>query len=106
MPSNATVDRCYWTNIARAVDSGDGSLRGEMDVDVAIIGGGIVGIVAARLLKDRGYRVAVMEAGRVGHGVTGRSTAKVTAQHALFLQRIEKDHGVEASRAYAQANRA
>ena len=97
-------DECYWTASADARRSSP--LQGETTADFAIIGGGIVGIVAARLLKDRGHRVAVVEAGRVGHGVTGRSTAKVTAQHSTFLHRIERKHGAEAARAYAEFNRA
>jgi glycine/D-amino acid oxidase-like deaminating enzyme len=40
-------------------------------VDVAIVGGGIVGITTARLLKDRGLKVALLEARRVGCEVTG-----------------------------------
>ncbi len=99
------MDTCYWTKSARAADEFAG-LRGDIDVDVAIVGGGIVGVIAARLLKDGGHSVAVIEAGRVGQGVTGRSTAKVTAQHSLFLQRIERDHDEETARAYAGANRA
>ena len=99
-----TQDACYWT---AALDSAPyPALSGGVSADVAIIGGGIVGVVAARLLADAGRSVALLEAGRVGHGVTGRSTAKVTAQHSLFLQRIEKDHGAQAARAYAEANRA
>ena len=101
----AAIDHCYWTAIAREAPPAE-PLRGEVEVDVAIIGGGMVGVVAARLLKDRGQRVAVVEAGRAGHGVTGRSTAKVTAQHANYLQRIEGQHGAEAARTYAEANRA
>jgi len=104
MPA-ATHDRCYWTGTARTAPDHP-ALRGDLRVDVAVIGGGIVGVVAARLLKDRGHTVAVVEADRVGHGVTGRSTAKVTAQHSLFLQRIEGQHGADAARAYADANRA
>ena len=100
----APIDPCYWTRSARRHDFP--GLRGDLEVDVAVIGGGIVGTVAALLLKDRGRTVAIVEAGRVGHGVTGRSTAKVTAQHSLFLQRIERDHGEDAARAYAEANRA
>ena len=99
-------DACYWTETARSCGEASSTLRGDIEVDVAIVGGGIVGAVAARLLKDRGQRIAVVEAGRAGHGVTGRSTAKVTAQHALFLKRIETDHGPEAARAYAEANKA
>lgn len=105
MSKTAHIDDCYWTAIAREGPAAP-SLRGTIEVDIAIIGGGIVGIVAARLLKDRGQRVAVVEAGRVGQGVTGRSTAKVTAQHSVYLQRIERDHGAEAARTYAAANRA
>jgi glycine/D-amino acid oxidase-like deaminating enzyme len=102
---HAAHDSCYWTETARPAPA-HSALHGEIDVDVAVIGAGIVGIVAARLLKDRGLTVAVVEAGRAGHGVTGRSTAKVTAQHSLFLQGIEDQHGRDAARAYADANRA
>src|SRR5687768_8207166 len=99
-----TQDGCYWTETARAAPA-HSALSGDVNVDVAVIGSGIVGVVAARLLKDRGLPVAVVEAGRAGHGVTGRSTAKVTAQHSLFLQRIEDQHGRDAARTYADANR-
>ena len=102
--SGAAQDRCYWTETARAAPAHP-ALSGDVTADVAVIGGGIVGVVAARLLKDRGLKVAVIEAGRAGHAVTGRSTAKVTAQHSLFLQRIEDQHGRDAARIYAEANR-
>lgn len=100
----APLDHCYWTHTARTA-AGFPSLKDDLEADVAIIGGGIVGVVAARLLKDRGRSVALVEACRVGQGVTGRSTAKVTAQHNLFLHRIEDQHGVDAARTYAGANR-
>ena len=100
----APHDHCYWTQTARPAPEYP-SLQGDIDADVAIIGGGIVGVMAARFLKDRGRTVALVEACRVGQGVTGRSTAKVTAQHSLFLQRIEDQHGTEAARTYAEANR-
>lgn len=100
------MDACYWTEVARKLAAASNRLHGEVDVDVAIIGGGIVGAIVARLLKDSGRTVALIDAGRAGYGVTGRSTAKVTAQHSTFLQRIEHDHGPEAARTYADANRA
>ena len=101
----APLDHCYWTHTARTANT-FATLQGEVEADVAIIGGGIVGTVAARLLKDAGRTVALVEAGRCGFGVTGRSTAKVTAQHSLFLSRIEEQHGADAARTYADANRA
>lgn len=50
-------------------------LRGDISVDVAIVGGGITGLTAAALLAEAGRRVAVLEAGRLGGGVTGHTTA-------------------------------
>ena len=72
----------YWA--ATAGNSGFPQFAGEITVDVAVIGGGIVGITTARALKDLGYTVAVIEALRVGRQVTGQSTAKVTSQHKLI----------------------
>jgi monoamine oxidase len=59
------------------------ALQDDTAVDVAILGGGIVGLTAAVLLKRLGKTVAVIEARRVAEGVTGHTTAKVTSQHRL-----------------------
>src|SRR5688572_25829984 len=59
------IDHCYWTQKARPERFEP--LSGDVEVDVAVIGGGIVGTIAARLLKDRGHNVAIVDAGRIGH---------------------------------------
>ena len=78
-------------------------LSGDLDVDVAIVGAGIVGVSAARFIKDRGLTVAVVEARRVGQGVSGKATAKVTSQHGITYQTIEKKFGEDRARLYAEA---
>jgi ribulose 1,5-bisphosphate synthetase/thiazole synthase len=45
-------NRTYWTETAETTSFPE--LAGDVKVDVAIVGGGIVGITAARLLKDAG----------------------------------------------------
>ncbi len=53
-------------------------LTGEISVDIAIIGGGLTGVNAALELTQRGYRVALLEAERIGWGATGRNGGQVT----------------------------
>ncbi len=79
-------------------------LEGDIAADVAIIGGGIVGVTTARLLKDRGVKVALVEARGIGEEVTGKSTAKITSQHSIALTVIAGKFGEESARLYAEAN--
>ena len=58
-------------------------LSGDVETDVAVIGAGIAGLTAALALKRAGHTVAVIEAARVGTGVTGHTTGKVTSLHRL-----------------------
>ena len=48
-------------------------LRGELRVDVAVVGGGLAGCSAALHLAQRGFKVALLEAHFVGYGASGRS---------------------------------
>jgi len=48
-------------------------LRGEHSADVCIIGAGFTGISSALHLAERGYRVHVVEANKVGWGASGRN---------------------------------
>jgi gamma-glutamylputrescine oxidase len=49
------------------------TLRGALQADVVVLGGGIAGCSAALHLAKRGYRVALLEARTVGFGASGRS---------------------------------
>jgi glycine/D-amino acid oxidase-like deaminating enzyme/nitrite reductase/ring-hydroxylating ferredoxin subunit len=82
------------------------SLTGRIDVDVAVVGGGIAGLTTALLLKQAGATVAVIEADRVASGTTGYTTAKVTSLHGLTYAGLVSTHGEDRARQYAQANQA
>ena len=60
-------------------------LEGELEVDVAVLGGGIAGLTTALRLKRDGARVAVLEAATVGSGATGNNTGKVSALQGTTL---------------------
>jgi glycine/D-amino acid oxidase-like deaminating enzyme/nitrite reductase/ring-hydroxylating ferredoxin subunit len=96
--------RSYWNATATAPDFP--TLEGDLEVDVAVIGGGIVGVTTARLLKDKGQRVALVEARRVGREVTGKSTAKMSSQHGIRYQILERKFGEDRARLYAEAQEA
>ena len=66
------------------------SLEGNIEADVAIIGGGITGLTAAMLLMDSGQKVAIVEARKIGHGVTGNSTGNLYSTVDEHLSHIKK----------------
>lgn len=58
------------------------------ELDVAIIGGGITGLSTAYYLRDSNLKVAIFEQGKIGMGVTSRSTAKITYLQGDIYQRL------------------
>ncbi len=71
-----------------------------------VVGAGITGLSTALLLSRQGLDVVVLDAGQVGDGVTGGTTAKVTALHGQRYAEIGRRHGPEVAAAYATANTA
>ena len=99
MPPTTTAAQSLWlaalpaTTYPRPSD--------ERAFDVLVLGGGITGLTTALLLKRRGARVAVVEAGRVGAGVSGNNTAKVTALQSTLLTSIGSTRGTQVADEYA-----
>lgn len=79
-------------------------LMQDITVDVAVVGGGMAGILTAYLLKEQGVHVAVLEADRIGGGQTGKTTAKITSQHGVIYQKLLSKHGQEAAEKYSLEN--
>lgn len=98
----SSIHEPYW--IASTSKTDYPALKEDISVDVAIVGGGIVGITTAFLLKGKGLKVAVLEANRIAHGTTGHTTAKITSQHGLIYDKIISKFGKEKARQYADAN--
>lgn len=90
--------------MASAPGEAYGRLTTNVSVDVAVVGGGLAGIVTAFMLAQDGARVAVVESGRIGAGVTGYTTAKVTIGHGLIYGELASNAGEDYARAYAEAN--
>ena len=96
--------RSYW--LATKPDLRFVPLAGDVAVDVAVLGGGITGVTTALLLKQAGKTVALVELRRVGHGVSGNTTAKLTSGHGFVYAKLAQKHGLEVARVYAESNEA
>jgi glycine/D-amino acid oxidase-like deaminating enzyme/nitrite reductase/ring-hydroxylating ferredoxin subunit len=79
-------------------------LERDLEVDVCVVGAGIAGLSVAYELSRGGASVAVLEGRRIGDGVTGNTTAKLTALQGTRYTSMLSTHGVEVARAYADAN--
>ncbi|WP_191907039.1 FAD-dependent oxidoreductase [Adhaeribacter soli] len=79
------------------------ALDGNIDVDVAIIGGGITGITTALQLTNAGKKVAVLEARRVGGGTTGWSTGNLYVPVGFYLHNIARSRNQEVASTVARA---
>jgi glycine/D-amino acid oxidase-like deaminating enzyme len=76
-----------------------GRLSIDLDVDVCVIGGGFAGLTTAREVARRGWSVAVVEAGRVAGGASGRSCGFVLPGFAEHPDRIIQRVGMERAKA-------
>jgi gamma-glutamylputrescine oxidase len=73
-------------------------LQGSVDADVAVVGGGLAGLSAAIELADRGYRVVLLEAQRLGWGASGRNGGQALAGLACEQDVIEAQLGRDEAR--------
>lgn len=82
------------------------SLSGHLDVDVAIIGGGLTGLTTAWLLKRAGKKVAVLEMHRILSGQTGQTTAHLTELLDTPYTTLARDFGEKGAHLAASSSRA
>lgn len=80
-------------------------LAQALEVDVAIIGGGLTGITAAYLLSEAGVSVAVFEKDRLGFGATGATTAFLTQYIDTAVQDLLTVFGRERTQAIFGSHR-
>ncbi len=71
-------------------------LQGAQTADVAIVGGGYMGLSAALYLAEKGFSVVVLEAHRVGFGASGRNGGQVGSgqrQDQVWIEKaVGRDH--------------
>lgn len=81
------------------------ALEKDLSCDVVIVGGGYCGLHAALAFAEKGLSVAVLEAGSVGLGGSGRNGGVVSAKFRRGFSDLASSHGMDvARRMHAIAN--
>lgn len=74
------------------------TLEGTVEADVCVIGAGYTGLSSALHLAERGYKVVVLEAERVGWGASGRNGGHVGVGQRKGQEDLEKMLGFETAK--------
>lgn len=94
----------YWIESTKNIEKEYPKLKGNIETDVCIIGGGLTGISAAYELAKCGVKVIVLEKDKIGKSTTGNTTGKITSQHGLFYEYLVQSEGIEFAKKYLEAN--
>ncbi|SHE64402.1 gamma-glutamylputrescine oxidase [Microbulbifer donghaiensis] len=73
-------------------------LEGTVEADVCVIGAGYTGLSSALHLAERGYKVVVLEAERVGWGASGRNGGHVGVGQRRGQEDLEKMLGLDTAK--------
>jgi glycine/D-amino acid oxidase-like deaminating enzyme/nitrite reductase/ring-hydroxylating ferredoxin subunit len=84
-------------------DTAPGGRVPDRRVQVAVVGGGITGLLTATTLHRAGMDVVVLERHGIGGVTTRGSTAKLTALQGSMYTSIEQQRDADAASAYAEA---
>jgi gamma-glutamylputrescine oxidase len=70
-------------------------LQGDITIDILIVGAGYSGLSTGLHLAEKGYKVAIVEAARVGWGASGRNGGQIVNGLNASLQTIQKRYGAD-----------
>lgn len=96
------MDNSFWIETTNKTNYP--KLKKDINVDVCIVGGGIVSAITAYLLADSGLNICILEKDRVCTGVTANTTGKITSQHGLFYNYLENNFSINFAKEYLQSN--
>jgi len=84
-----------WIHQLKRIRPAD-KLTGNISTDVAIVGGGIAGVVTAYyVLKNTSFSVTLLEAYKVSHGATGHNAGQLVSHFERPFTDIAEEFGVD-----------
>lgn len=82
------------------------ALNGSVDCDVCVVGGGFMGLHTALNLQERGLKVVLLEAERIGYGASGRNGGHVIPEFGGSQSSFEKHLDMESAKKVWQISHA
>ncbi|RZK16504.1 MAG: FAD-binding oxidoreductase, partial [Flavobacterium sp.] len=93
-----------WQNVTKLTT--DNAINSQQNTyDIIIIGAGISGITTALLLQKAGKNCLILEAGNIGFGTTGGTTAHINTFFDSTYPEIESNFNKDASKLVADAGK-
>jgi glycine/D-amino acid oxidase-like deaminating enzyme/nitrite reductase/ring-hydroxylating ferredoxin subunit len=93
-----------WMDVDVAADAG--RLSREERADTVVIGSGIAGLSTAYELSQQGHSVVVLDRGKIGKGMTARTTAHLTSPSDDSFESLIKVRGEKLARDFYQSHSA
>ena len=90
--------RSLWMDVEVAPDAS--SLRRDITADTVIVGSGIAGLSTAYELSGQGQKVVVLDRGRIGSGMTARTSAHLSANNDDTFKTFIDKRGEKLARDY------
>ncbi len=80
------------------------TLKKDIRTNVLIIGGGLAGVMCAYYLERAGVDYCLLEANKICHGITAKTTAKITVLQGLIYEKVLGRLGQEKAALFLKAN--
>ncbi|MEX2409467.1 MAG: FAD-dependent oxidoreductase, partial [Rhodovibrionaceae bacterium] len=82
------IDSYYSRSLSAAEAAPYPALRGVVEAEVCVVGGGMAGLATALGLAERGVSVVLLESQRLGWGASGRNGGFVSPGYATSSERL------------------
>ncbi len=78
-------------------------LKEDLTCDVLIVGAGMTGLSTAYHLRNHNLKIIVVDKNKVGHGISARTTGKITYLQETIYQELKKKYSFEVAHKYLQS---